>query len=95
MPEGWIDSLAECFGDRMGAWECDVAKACHHGSEDIFYRFLEQMKPAFEQVKGFRPKASRSVSREMFVIAAGFRPGVLPSPASPTPARKRPSTGWS
>lgn len=38
--------LAECYGDRMGAWECDVAKACHHGSHDISYRFLEKMAAA-------------------------------------------------
>ena len=38
--------LADCFDDRISAWECDVAKACHHGSHDISYRFLEEMKPA-------------------------------------------------
>ncbi len=42
-----MDWLERCFGaDRMGAWECDVAKACHHGSHDISYRFLEKMRPA-------------------------------------------------
>ncbi len=41
-----MDWLAENYGDRMGAWECDVAKACHHGSHDISYRFLEKMRPA-------------------------------------------------
>ena len=41
-----MDWLAESYGDRMGAWECDVAKACHHGSHDISYRFLEKMCPA-------------------------------------------------
>lgn len=40
---GWLE---EAYGDRMGAWECDVAKACHHGSHDISYRFLEAMRPA-------------------------------------------------
>lgn len=40
-----MDWLAECFGDRMGAWECDVAKACHHGSHDISYNFLEKLRP--------------------------------------------------
>ena len=38
--------LAACYGDRMGAWECDVAKACHHGSHDISYRFLEKINAA-------------------------------------------------
>ena len=40
---GW---LSESYGDRMGAWECDVAKACHHGSHDISYRFLEKVHAA-------------------------------------------------
>ena len=26
-------------------FECDVAKACHHGSEDVSWRFLQAMKP--------------------------------------------------
>lgn len=38
--------LLESYCDRSGAWACDVAKACHHGSADISYRFLEEMKPA-------------------------------------------------
>ncbi len=40
---GW---LSECYGDRMDAWECDVAKACHHGSHDISYQFLEKIHAA-------------------------------------------------
>lgn len=39
----WLEA---CYGDRMGAWLCDVAKACHHGSHKISYRFLEAMRPA-------------------------------------------------
>lgn len=38
--------LAEAYGDLMGAWRCDVAKACHHGSHDVSYRFLQVMQPA-------------------------------------------------
>jgi hypothetical protein len=41
-----MDWLADCYGDRMGAWLCDVVKACHHGSHKISYRFLEAMRPA-------------------------------------------------
>ena len=36
--------LEESYGDWMGEWESDVAKACHHGSHDISYRFLKAMK---------------------------------------------------
>ncbi len=41
-----MDWLNACYGDRMAAWLCDVAKACHHGSHKISYRFLEAMRPA-------------------------------------------------
>lgn len=41
-----MDWLTNCYGDCMGAWVCDVAKACHHGSHKISYRFLEAMRPA-------------------------------------------------
>ncbi len=41
-----MDWLSACYGDRMGAWQCDVAKACHHGSHKISYQFLEAMRPA-------------------------------------------------
>ncbi|WP_077961250.1 ComEC/Rec2 family competence protein [Ensifer adhaerens] len=32
-------------GHRM-EFQCDVAKACHHGSEDVSYAFLQAMTPA-------------------------------------------------
>lgn len=35
---------------------------------------LQQMKTMFEKVKGAKPKASRSISREMFVVASGYCP---------------------
>lgn len=41
-----MDWLTACYGERMGAWLCDVAKACHHGSHKISYRFLQAMRPA-------------------------------------------------
>ena len=40
-----MDWLRESYGDhRMGEWACDVAKACHHGSHDISYKFLEKVR---------------------------------------------------
>jgi beta-lactamase superfamily II metal-dependent hydrolase len=36
--------LIESYGDRMASFGCDVAKACHHGSADVSYRFLEHVK---------------------------------------------------
>lgn len=41
-----MDWLRECYKERMSEWECDVAKACHHGSHDISYRFLEKINAA-------------------------------------------------
>jgi beta-lactamase superfamily II metal-dependent hydrolase len=38
-----MEWLMESYGDRVAAFNCDVAKACHHGSHDISYRFLEQI----------------------------------------------------
>lgn len=44
--KGSMDWIRHCYGDRIGAFTCDVAKACHHGSADISYRFLEHMRAA-------------------------------------------------
>jgi beta-lactamase superfamily II metal-dependent hydrolase len=41
-----MDWLTASYGDLMGAWRCDVAKACHHGSHKVSYRFLQAMQPA-------------------------------------------------
>ncbi len=40
------DWLMDRYGDRIAAFNCDVAKACHHGSGDISYRFLERVNAA-------------------------------------------------
>lgn len=37
--------LADYVG-HVQELECDVAKACHHGSDDVSYRFLQAMRPA-------------------------------------------------
>ncbi len=39
-----MDWLRKSYGDRMSQWASDVVKACHHGSDDISYRFLEEIK---------------------------------------------------
>ncbi len=48
---------------------------------------LRESSPLFAQVKGFKPKASRDISVEMYVVAHGYRPparaaaaGTLPKP---------------
>ena len=36
--------IAEAYGDsRIDNFNCDVAKACHHGSHDISYKFLKHI----------------------------------------------------
>jgi beta-lactamase superfamily II metal-dependent hydrolase len=39
-------SLLKDYANRHDIFECDVAKACHHGSDDVSIRFLEALKPA-------------------------------------------------
>jgi len=38
--------LLEAFANDPDAFKCDVAKACHHGSHDVSYKFLEAMNPS-------------------------------------------------
>lgn len=43
------DSQRALLDDYAGArieFQCDVAKACHHGSDDVSYEFLAAMRPA-------------------------------------------------
>jgi beta-lactamase superfamily II metal-dependent hydrolase len=39
-----MDWIIDSYGDRIGAFTCDVVKGCHHGSADISYRFLEHVR---------------------------------------------------
>jgi beta-lactamase superfamily II metal-dependent hydrolase len=38
--------LLQDYAGAAHEFACDVAKACHHGSEDVSYRFLQAMQPA-------------------------------------------------
>jgi len=40
------DALLKDYAGKAQEFECDVAKACHHGSDDVSYRFLQAMRPA-------------------------------------------------
>ncbi|QHI35109.1 hypothetical protein IMCC3317_04550 [Kordia antarctica] len=35
--------LTEAYGDKIDNFNCDVAKACHHGSHDISFKFLKHI----------------------------------------------------
>lgn len=39
-------ALLEAYAGRRLEFQCDVAKACHHGSEDVSYAFLQSMAAA-------------------------------------------------
>lgn len=41
-----MQTIRNRFGEHMRELACDVAKACHHGSEDVSYSFLADLKPA-------------------------------------------------
>lgn len=42
---------------------------------ELYSQFLDSCRERFEKVKGFKPKASRGESREMYVIGEGFTRG--------------------
>jgi hypothetical protein len=39
-------SLLEDYTGQRLEFQCDVAKGCHHGSDDVSYEFLSAMRPA-------------------------------------------------
>lgn len=39
-------ALLADYEGQHGEFSCDVAKACHHGSDDVSYKFLSAMKPS-------------------------------------------------
>jgi 23S rRNA (uridine2552-2'-O)-methyltransferase len=43
---------------------------------------LRETQKIFNEVKGFKPEASRDASREMFIVAKGFRPPPKPAPTA-------------
>lgn len=38
-------ALLRDWEEEPDVFECDVAKACHHGSDDVSFTFLDRMKP--------------------------------------------------
>ena len=66
---------------------------------EAYAELLTRMKSSFDGVRGFKPKASRAVSTEMFVIGTGWL-GVEDGPetdraAVGLPPKRGPSRGWS
>ena len=59
---------------------------------------LARCRDCFKDVKGFKPKSSRSESREMYIIGQGFAGGArrdhAPAVNESSPPRPRPQPGW-
>ncbi len=64
------DRVVELLPDLLKTTGSLVIKV-FEGSE--YPRFLKDLREQFTKVKGFKPKASREVSVEMYVIGEGFR----------------------
>lgn len=52
-------------------------------------RFLKDLADLFETAKGYKPEASRAVSREIYIIATGYRATGTPAGARPGGLPKR------
>jgi 23S rRNA (uridine2552-2'-O)-methyltransferase len=70
---------------------------------EAYPELLESVRRMFDSVKGFKPKASRSESTEIYIVAHGYRApsshgkhsrGRTAGPADLAPARPRPLPGW-
>jgi 23S rRNA (uridine2552-2'-O)-methyltransferase len=65
---------------------------------EAYPELLKDTQRLFADVKGFKPEASRDVSREMFIVAKGLKAGVNIAPVAPPPGIARPMPapreGW-
>jgi 23S rRNA (uridine2552-2'-O)-methyltransferase len=61
---------------------------------EAYRDFLSQVRERFESVKGFKPKASRSESREIYVIGQGYMGRSAPQPSADAAPSRRPPSGW-
>lgn len=52
-------ALLDHWAGQEGEFECDVAKACRHGSDDVSLKFLEALNPAVSLLVG-RQRDARS-----------------------------------
>jgi 23S rRNA (uridine2552-2'-O)-methyltransferase len=86
--------------DRCRVWLRPGGNLVMKVFEGEAYRdLLDRAAGMFEKVKGFKPKASRGESVEMFVVCQGHRPEPDPAEAgdvdpSMIPVPPRPKPGW-
>jgi hypothetical protein len=57
---------------------------------------LRRSQAMFDEARGFKPKASRAESVEMFVVCRGYRGPVREEPGERDPMlpKRPPSAGW-
>ena len=60
---------------------------------EVYRELLDRASKEFERAKGFKPKASRSESVEMFIVCHGYQGPALTDEQDELPRRK-PSRGW-
>lgn len=60
---------------------------------EAYPELLKRAKTMFDKVKGFKPKASRRESTEMYLTADGFQPGAAEAANDELPKMPKP-TGW-
>jgi len=63
---------------------------------EAYPELLQRMRGEFESARGFKPKASRGDSVEMFVIGQGYRRAATADDAESglAPPKPKPRTGW-
>jgi len=64
---------------------------------EAYPELLRETQGVFKSAKGYKPDATRSVSREMFIVALGHRPKSAKPAATPghlAPPAPKPSAGW-
>ncbi len=91
--------LCHEFLDRAGLWLRPGGNLVMKVFEGEAYRdLLHRAGNAFEKAKGFKPKASRGESVEMFVVCLAHRPETNPDRADGSdalaPPRPIPKPGW-
>ena len=55
---------------------------------------MRRVRACFDHTKGFKPKASRSDSREMYIIASGYTNEPIPPQAQALPPIPKMPSGW-
>jgi 23S rRNA (uridine2552-2'-O)-methyltransferase len=61
---------------------------------EAYPELLKRAASMFQAARGFKPRASRSESREMYVVATGFQPTTQAAAGEPVTMRSKPPGGW-